>query len=82
MSTARQRPAKARLGDLSDAVYSAICDLTPRQRRAAIRALEGLTETNCSWVLHRMRDVLLGFIDDASMLRQRKARARARGGKP
>jgi hypothetical protein len=71
--------AKARLGELANELYSALCAMTPRQRGRAIRALENLNDRNCGWVLYRLREPLLGFIDDASSRRERNARARARG---
>ena len=72
--------AKQRLGDLANALYKAIYTMTPRQRGRAIRALETLTDRNCGWVLYRLREPLLGFINDASSRRERNARARARKG--
>jgi len=78
---ARRAAVKRRLGALCEAIYTGIYHMTPRERGVAIRALEGLTQTNCGWIIYRMRDVLIGFIDDASTLRERKARARARKGK-
>lgn len=71
------RSTKERLGDLANDLYSTIYAMTPRQRGRAIRALEGLTHTNCGWVLYRLREPLRGFIDDASSRRERNARARA-----
>lgn len=71
------RSAKARLGELAEALYREIYSMTPRQRRRAIRALERCNEVNCSWILYRLRPALLGFIDDASSARERNARARA-----
>lgn len=73
------RTMRAQLGEICSAVYSPIYAMTPRQRSAALRALEQLTQTNCSWILYRMRPLLAGLIDDASSARERKARARARG---
>ena len=70
--------AKAQLTALAGEVYSAIFNMTPRQRGAAVRALEGLTSSNCAWTLYEMRPVLLGFIQQASGFTERKARARAR----
>lgn len=71
------RTIKGRLGELASGLYSEIHKMTPRQRSAALRALDGLTSTNCGWTLYRMSEVLRGFIDDASTLRERKARKRA-----
>jgi hypothetical protein len=73
----KRRTARARLGELADGVYLVIYNMTPRQRRAAARALSGLTATNCSANLYRLRPTLLGFIDDASSARERRGRARA-----
>jgi hypothetical protein len=75
-----RRTAKQQLGDLADALYSAIYNMTPRQRSAALRALDGLTTTNCGWILYGLRQVLRGLINDASSSRERNARARARKG--
>jgi hypothetical protein len=72
--------AKQRLGNLASELYAALCKMTPRQRGRAIRALESLNDRNCGWVLYRLREPLLGFIDDASSLRERNARARVRKG--
>lgn len=77
-ATPKRRPMKAQLNDLTEAFYLGIYNLTPRQRSAAIRALQGLTATNCSWLLHRFRPLLLGLIDDASGRRERNARERSR----
>ncbi len=74
----RARSAKAQLSDISSSVYSAIFAMTPRQRGAAVRALDGLTTTNCNWTLYEMRSVLRRFIDSASSFTELKARARAR----
>lgn len=67
---------QACLGDLTGQLYSAVYNLTPRQRTAALRALAGLTQTNCPWHLYRCRDLLRGLIDDASTKRERAARLR------
>lgn len=72
-----RRTIKGRLGELASGLYSEIHKMTPRQRSAALRVLDGLTSTNCGWTLYRMSEVLRGFIDDASTLRERKARKRA-----
>lgn len=73
----KRRTARARLGDLADSVYLVIYNMTPRQRRAAARALYGCTSTNCSANLYGMRVALLTFINDASSARERRGRARA-----
>jgi hypothetical protein len=57
-------------------VYSEICNLTPRQRRAALRVLDELTTTNCGWTLYRMRAGLLDLVDGASTAREQRNRAR------
>lgn len=77
------RTAKARLGELSNALYSGIRNMTPRQRGAALRALDAVNDCNCGWTLYRMREVLRMFIGEASSARERAARARrARRGAP
>jgi hypothetical protein len=73
----KRRTAKARLGRLASAVYVQIYDMTPRQRRAAARALHACTSTNCSFTLYRLRVALLSFIDAAISSRERRGRARA-----
>lgn len=69
---------RARLGGLTGQLYAAIYDLTPRQRTAALRVLDGLTETNCAWHLYRLRAPLRGLIDEASSARELAQRRRAR----
>jgi hypothetical protein len=73
----KRRTTRARLGDLADGVYREIYNMTPRQRRAAARALYACTSTNCSASLYRLRTALLSFINDASSSRERRGRERA-----
>lgn len=72
----RARTAKAQLNTLACDVYASILNMTPRQRSAALRALAGLTPTNCSWQVYEMRFVLRGFIDTASSFTEAKRRKR------
>lgn len=74
-----KRPTIQRqLEDLTGALYRGLYDMTPRQRSAAYRTLERLTDTNCGWVLYRLRAPLRELIDAASHPREITARARAR----
>ena len=67
---------RQRLGALTGQLYAAIYNLTPRQRTAALRALDELTQTNCPWYLYQLRGALRGLIDDASSSRERARRLR------
>lgn len=67
---------RERLGALTGQLYTAVCNLTPRQRTAALRSLDELTQTNCPWHLYRLRGALRGMIDDASSNRERARRLR------
>lgn len=70
------RAMRERLAALTGQLYSAVYSLTPRQRTAAVRALDELTQTNCPWHLYRLRGALRGMIDDASTSRERDRRLR------
>lgn len=66
-----RRPTSSRvLSDLTAGVYAAILDMSPRQRRSALRALKALTNTNCSWTLYQMRESLRVFIETATPRRE------------
>jgi hypothetical protein len=68
----KRQTAKQRLGALASHVYSEIYAMTPRQRRAARRALEQLSQTNCGWTLYGMRGTLGVFLAMATPLRKRR----------
>jgi len=69
MTGPRSKSAARVLGDLASDVYAQIYRMTPRQRRAALRALDRFSSTNCGWPVYAMRDVLRGFVRDASSAR-------------
>lgn len=66
----RRASARRWLGDLCGKFYAEIYNLTPLQRRAVLRALDKVEQTNCSWTLYRMRPVLRDFVDAASSSRE------------
>ena len=65
------RRYKNELGEIAGGLYRRIYELTPRQRRAVLRMLDGLTSTNCGWTLYEMREVLRGFVSAASHSRSK-----------
>ncbi len=69
-----RRSVKARMSDFASALYREIYDMEPRQRTAALKALNGLTTTNCNWILYELRLPLIRLIDAASSSRERAAR--------
>lgn len=72
---------KRHLADIANEAYASILRLAPRQRRAALRALDGMSETNCGWTEFEMRPVLREFIRMASSGRC-KARRPSAGSRP
>lgn len=74
----RARRSRDVLSDLASHVYAQIYGMTARQRRAALRALDKLTSTNCSASLFDMRHVLREYIYWASSSRA-AIRKRKRG---
>lgn len=76
---AKRRTAKDALRQITLRAYMAIYAMTPAQRRQALRALSGLTETNCGWYLYAARPLLAEFIGMATPLPKR-ARKRDEGG--
>lgn len=72
----------SRLCQITYAVYQSVLDLTPQQRRAALRELDRLTHTNCGWHLYVMRDALREFIRTATPVKRARAkREKGEGGK-
>jgi hypothetical protein len=78
----KRQTLKGYLDETSAQTYGRIFNLTPRERRAALRALDKLTTTNCSWHLYAMRDVLRDFIDCATPRREKRRRERRAMQKP
>lgn len=70
----RSKPAAVVLGNLASAVYAQIYAMTPRQRRAALRALDRMNDRNCGWTAYRMRAVLRDFVAEASSARAKVRR--------
>lgn len=67
----KRQTIHSRLYRMTLPVYQAVLDLTPSQRRAALRELDKLTHTNCGWHLYAMRDVLREFIRMATPQRRK-----------
>jgi hypothetical protein len=67
-----RQTSKAVLTELAERVYSTIYDMTPTQRRRALRTLDGLTTTNCGWTVFNMREVLRTFIFMATPQRRKR----------
>lgn len=74
----RKPSAKSVLADIANEAYGRIVEMTPRQRRAALKVLDGLTTTNCGWTLYELRGSLREFIRMATPLPKRKRRKEGR----
>jgi hypothetical protein len=61
-----------RLSELASGLYHEISIMTPRERRAASRAIDRLTDTNCGWQVYELRHVLRDFIATATPKRRKK----------